>query len=562
MFVHLHFHALCWRSASIWGVCSGWILLALLISCETTAQQEPQADSRPNILLILADDLGYADLGCYGGDIATPHIDGLAKQGIRFSRFHTSPFCAPTRAMLLSGNDNHIAGIGRQGYSSEVFGYEGQLTQRVALIPEVLKGAGYHSYMAGKWHLGNTPETDPHARGFERSFALLEAGASHYSDQGLFSRHPKAPFTENGQPAQWPKGAYSTDFYTDKLIEFIKAGQQDGQPFFAYAAYTSPHWPLQVDTAFSHKYRGRYDEGYEVLRRHRLASLTQAGMIPPGIELPELNSRVKPWASLSPAEQRKEAHKMEIYAGMVDNLDTNIGRLLQALKEMGIYEETLIVFMSDNGAAAEDFYSHPVLGPFLQDHFTDSGATMGLAGSFISYGPQWAEAGSAPFKYFKGYTTEGGVLAPLIIAGPGITHQGEIHHGFLSLLDLAPTFYEVAGTSYPTEVDGNQIFPLKGNTFLAYLQGLQDSIHTAQDVFALEHEGAALLRKGDWKLTNIRRPFAIDHFTLHHIPTDLGEGIDLKVQAPDKYQELLGAWQQFADEIKLDPAVSRAGGHD
>jgi len=526
------------------------VLFVGLASCGEAPLQE-QENPRPNLLLLIADDLGYADLGCYGGDIATPNIDGLAARGLRFSRFHTSPYCAPTRAMLLSGNDNHIAGMGVQSLVTEVFGYEGRLSDRIAAIPEVLRAAGYHTYMAGKWHLGMTPAADPHRRGFEHAFALLPGAGNHYDDQGLFRAFPTSPYTEDGQPAQWENDRYSTGFYTDKLIEYIDRHRADGRPFFAYAAYTSPHWPLQVDEQYWKKYEGRYDAGYEALREQRLASLQAAGMIPENTTLPPPHPRVADWQSLSPAEQRKEARKMELYAGMVDNLDYNIGRLLQYLDTIGELDNTLIVFMSDNGAAAEDFYYNPVYGPFLHEYFNDAYEAMGTARSFISYGPQWAEAGSAPFRYFKGQMTEGGLVAPMILAGPGVERRGEIHSGLVTLMDVAPSFFEAAGAHYPDTAGGKSLFPLRGTSLMDLAAGRTEQLHDSTYVFALEHGGRAMLRKGNWKLVQNDPPFRQEQFALYHLTDDLGEIRDLKEAEPEKFAELLKEWSAFAEATRL-----------
>lgn len=530
----------------LWSLGSSVILL----SCSSPSREQSE-DKRPNILLIVADDLGYADLGCYGGDIETPHIDGLAAGGVRFSRFHTSPYCAPTRAMLLSGNDNHIAGMGSQGVQSDRFGYEGRLTDRVATIPELLRDAGYHTYMAGKWHLGDTLGSTPHERGFEHSFVLTAGGHNHYVDQRLFEDYPISPFTEDGQPATWKDGDYSTDFYTDKLIQYIERHREDNKPFFAYAAYTSPHWPLQVDEVFWEKYMGRYDDGYEKLKERRLESLKQAGMIPSDAVLPPDHERVKPWDSLTDEEKRKESRKMELYAGMVDNLDHNIGRILQYLKETGELENTFILFMSDNGAAAEDFFYDEDTGPFLRTYFNDDYENMGKPDSYISYGPQWAEAGSSPFRYFKGYPTEGGINAPMLITGPGVQKGNEIHHGWITLMDIAPTFYELARTSYPDTYNDKEVYPLPGSSLMPFLSGKTTQVHSEDDVFGLEHGNLGMIRKGDWKITNIRRPFHADSFQLFDLSKDLAEINDLKNQHPDKHMELLGEWDKFSDHIKI-----------
>ncbi|MDI1324029.1 MAG: arylsulfatase [Algoriphagus sp.] len=517
-----------------------------LFSC----QKEIPPPKPPNILLIVADDLGYADMGSFGGDIETPNLDELARQGIRFSRFHTGPLCAVTRAMLLSGNYNHVAGMGSQGLVTAVPGYEGRLSDRIIPIPELLRSADYHTYMAGKWHLGGMEGANPADKGFEKSFVIQdEGGANHFSDRGIFPDIPTTIYTENGEQAHWPNDAYSTDYYTDKLIEYIRSNQGDDKPFFAFAAYTSPHWPLQVEEKYWKKYQGRYDEGYEVLRVQRLETLKKAGMISPKAELPPLHPKVKPWNSLSPEEQKKEARKMELYAGMVDNLDQNIGRLITYLKETGQYENTLIVFMSDNGAAAEDFYNQDYYGPYLQEKYTDDFEEMGTENSFISYGPQWAEAGSAPFLYHKGYTTEGGMTTPMIIAGPGVENKGSITDSFLTLLDLAPTFYELAGLRYPIQWKEKAVKPLPGESLIPLLSGKSKSVHDSNYVFGLEHRGYAMIRKGDWKILNIERPFQLENFLLINLKTDLAEQIDLKETYPEKFQEMLSEWASFSKEV-------------
>jgi arylsulfatase A-like enzyme len=515
------------------------LFIGSVISCSNPKEKNQEA-FRPNILLLVADDLGYADLGCYGGDIETPNIDNLAALGIRFSRFHTSPLCAPTRAMLLSGNDNHIAGMGIQSNQNNGFGYEGKLTDRIVTIPALLQANGYHTYMAGKWHLGRDSLSIPFSKGFERSFVNIRGGGNHYDDQGLFEEDPITPYFEDGKPATWNKGDYSTDFYTDKLIEYIGFNKEDKKPFFCYAAYTSPHWPLQVDEKYWKKYEGRYDDGYEKLKERRLESLIKAGMIPKNAVLPPNHEKVIPWDSLSIDEKKKESRKMELYAGMVDNLDYNIGRIIQHLKDIG-----------DNGAAAEDFYYHPNLGPFIREHFNDDYESMGQPNSFISYGPQWAEAGSSPFRHYKGLTTEGGINAPMIIAGPNIARNNEIHDEFITLMDIAPTFYEVAQAAYPEKIDGNEIYPLKGNSMMPFASGKSDQIHSSEYVFGLEHNNVAMIRKGDWKITNIMSPFLEENFKLYNLSEDLAELYDLKESEPEKYKELLGEWRKFSEEVKV-----------
>lgn len=508
-----------------------------VLACTERTTGNKLVKQRPNILLIVADDLGYADIGCYGGDIETPNLNNLATQGIRFSQFHTAPLCAPTRAMLLSGNDNHIAGMGNMFISNEEFGYEGRLTNRIVPIPALLKQAGYHTYMAGKWHLGSAPESNPHQKGFEHSFALLEGWGNHYIGRS------NANYSEDGNPTTWEDGNYSTDFYTDKIIAYIDSNIDDDKPFFAFASYTSPHWPLQVDKKYWEKYKGLYDDGYEKLKESRLESLKKVGMIPQDAKLPPYHESVKPWDSLSKEEKMKEVKKMELYAGMVDNLDYNIGRLIKYLKKIEKYDNTLIVFISDNGAA-----------PLNSNNSNYDYENMGESDTFVAYGPQWAEAGSSPFRYYKYFATQGGINTPMIISGPKIEKDNEIHHGFTTVMDLAPTFYEAAQISYPKTFENHEVYPLRGNSLFPFLSGKTTEIHTSDYVFGIEHDGNAMIRKGNWKITNIT-PFIEENFKLYNLSNDLAELNDLKESEPKKYAEMLREWSKFSNEIKVIQSI-------
>ncbi len=527
-----------------------------IVFCLVACSPQNKKEIRPNILLIVADDLGYTDLGVFGGDIKTPNLDSLAKQGVVFSRFHTSPYCAVTRAMLLSGTDNHIAGMGSQDLVTDVFGYEGHLSDRVIPIPQLLKESGYHTMMTGKWHLGKTPDQDPTKKGFENAFALLEGAGNHYNHVGVFPEEPISPYTENGVSTSWPEGAYSTDFYTDKLISYIDSYKEDDSPFFAFAAYTSPHWPLQVDPKFSEKYEGMYDDGYEALRLRRFEKQKKLGFIPENAQLPKVNPSVTPWDSLSKEDQKWQSRAMEIYAGMVDNLDYNIGKLISYLRKTDQLANTLVIFFSDNGAAAEDFYNHEYFGDFLRQHYTTHYDTMGTAKSFVSYGPQWAEAGTSVFKYYKSYTTQGGINTPFIISGPGLKIN-EVTHAFASIKDIAPTLYEFVGARYP---ESNQsIYPLEGKSMKSLLEGKSEAIHERDYSFILEHRGHVLVRKGDWKLVNMKLPFNEVNFELFDLSKDLGEQTDVKGDYPEKYAELLSEWEVYQEHVKVQIPTPQPG---
>ncbi|MEQ9302214.1 MAG: arylsulfatase [Cyclobacteriaceae bacterium] len=532
------------------GVAVG--LCSLAISC---AEIQPGSEKQqlPNILFIVADDLGYADLGCYGGVIETPNLDRLAAMGTMFTNFHTSPKCAPTRAMFLTGNDNHIAGMGIQGVHREEWGYEGYLTDRVVTIPQVLQSVGYHTYIAGKWHLGDAPEHNPAQKGFERSFVLLE-GAGNHSDNisvlGVGDTLQYSTYTEDGEPTQWLEGAYSTEFYTDKIIGYIDENIADQRPFFALATYTSPHWPLQVDSSYWRKYEGWFDMGYEAWRQGNMDRLINQGILPEGTELPPLNPKVARWDSLTTEQRRIEARKMELYAGMVDHLDGQVGRLITYLKSIDALDNTQIVFMSDNGAANEDFFYK---GPFVQHsqkYFNNEYENMGNPDSYVSYGPQWAEAGTAAFRDHKSYTREGGILAPLIISGRGVV-EGVSTSAFATLLDIAPTIYDWAEAEYPSVFNQKEVYPLRGRQLVDFLATSTGNVHDSTYVFVVEHSGNMLIRKGDWKLFNRGYPIEEDNFELYNLAMDITESNDLSSAFPDKRSEMLELWRAYQKKSRV-----------
>jgi len=527
-------------------------VIVALISCVTLASSRcsrgVDQSTRPNLLLIVADDLGYADLGAYGGDIRTPNIDALARAGVLFTQFHTAASCAPARAMLLSGNNNHVAGMGQQSTVRPFPGYENHLSDRVAPLPRLLAEAGYHTYTVGKWHLGTAEEHSPKAAGFERSFNLLQGGGNHFNAVGFSAGG--STYREDGQLVEWPEGRYSTDLYTDRLIEFIDSND-DGRPFFAFAAYTSPHWPLQVPEPELDRYKGRYDAGYDVLRAARFASLKQAGIIPQSSTLPPRNDAIRPWDDLTPDEQRAEARKMELYAAMVANLDAHVGRLVEHLKQRGLYDNTLIVFMADNGAAGEDFYNQGPFVDYIRSNYDNRYEDMGHATSFVSYGPQWAEAGSAPFSRYKGYTREGGIVAPMIVRGPGVDGAGRKTSAYLTVMDIAPTFIELAGASYPS--DGS-VRPMLGASLVPIFTGTGDEVHDDAYVTVFLQGARAYVRQGRWKISNLVEPlewgtdadrlFDESTFELFDVIADPGETTNLAEREPERFAEMLRLWRE------------------
>lgn len=448
----------------------GWLLASLLlVGCQPIQPVAPQTNtdtapttastaSKPNILLIVLDDVGFADIGAFGSEIATPTIDTLATQGVKFTDFHTAPNCSPTRAMLLTGADNHQVGLGNmaeylQPEQQGQPGYEGHLNESAVTVASLLQDGGYHTYMAGKWHLG-TQANDPYNRGFEQSFALMQGMAGHYAAIQPAFEGLGTTYTRNGELTEVPEDFYSSQYYTDQLISQIDANKDDGKPFFIYAAYTAPHAPLQAPAEWLEKYRGHYDAGYEAIRAERIERIKQMGIIPAAAETYPRLDEVKAWDTLTAEEKAQQSRRMEAFAAALSAVDFHIGRLFDHLRAIGQYDNTLIIFLTDNGPEADDPAEVPSWQEWLDQQYDNSLENIGNPTSFVYYGKGWAQAGAGPFRLFKLYTAEGGIRTPLIISGPGVTRIGESSDAFVHVTDITPTILEAAGLSYPESLSG------------------------------------------------------------------------------------------------------------
>ena len=552
-------------------------LLAPALALGAASAQAAPA-KRPNILLIVADDLGYTDLGAYGAEISTPNLDKLASGGVKMTGFYASPFCSPTRAMLMSGSDNHLVGFGDM---AELMlpeqrgkpGYEGNLNERVVPVAQVLKDAGYRTAMAGKWHLGVKEEYSPASRGFEQSYAMVMGGASHWGDQsGIVAidpaKPPKAIYRENGKAIDIPRdGFYSSQAFTDKLLDYLKSGEKSGKPFFGYLAFTAPHWPLHAPDADIAKYEGRYKEGYDKLRKERLERMKRLGIVPADTPVYEGHAHWPKWESLTPAQQEAEARRMTVYAAMVDHMDRQIGRVLDYLKARGELDNTFIFFMSDNGADGNSVYDVGRTREWIEKDMDNSTANTGKPGSFIEYGPGWAQVGSTPFKLYKSFMYEGGIAVPAIAWGPGIK-GGALKREFAHVTDVAPTIFELAGARHPgTEYQGKPVLPLRGKSMVSWLQGKASTVRSDQDAVGWELGGRKALRKGDWKIVYANKQWGTGEWELYNIAKDRTESRDLADENPQKLGEMIVAWKQYVAEtgtleiegLAYRPGYSNAG---
>ena len=507
------------------------------------------AERSPNIVLVVIDDLGYTDLGSFGSEIRTPNLDGLAADGVRFTNFYVSPNCAPTRSMLLSGLDHHLSGHGTMHEHISANqrgkpGYEGYLNDNVFPLPGLLQGSGYNTYMVGKWHLGITEETSPANRGFEKSFALLLGGASHFADRaGLVSKAPLAPYREDGKLVEeLPDDFYSTNFYTDKAISYLSDHREPEKPFFLYLAYTAAHWPLQVPDEALDLYAGDYDDGYEVLRERRMTRAKELGILQAEGTVSPQAVTVDPWGSLSESARRVQSRKMEIYAAMIELVDQNVGRLKGYLKDSGELDNTVFVVMSDNGAEGNRRFR---IGgdDWVERTFDHSYDAMGRSGSYVFLGPGWAQASTGPFRLWKAHTTEGGIRAPLIVSGTGDANRGSINTGLTTVRDLYPTIAEIAGVDLPS---GEGRAKLRGKSLIPLTRGDSTTVHGADVVVGWEIFGGRAVREGNWKLTWVAgHNGGSNKWRLYDLGSDPGETSDLSARHPERLERMLTLWENY-----------------
>lgn len=514
----------------------------------TTQNRNTVSASSPNIVIIVADDLGYSDLGAFGGEINTPHLNGLASRGRVIMNHHSGFTCAPTRAMLLTGTDSHLVGFGAlgagTGNQAGQPGYEGYLNERALTVAQRLYDEGYHTYLAGKWHLGSGDGESPAEHGFESSYVLLPGVSTHFVERSAPGPE-RTRYRENGEYVTPPDDFYSTEFYTDRIIADIEEHRGDGLPFYAYVAYTAPHWPLQVPTEDLDNYAGVYDVGYEVIRAQRLARQRQLGIIPssfvPSPRLPATASRPD-WEGLSADERRYEARRMELYAAMVENLDMHIGRLLQYLQDIGEFENTFIWFQSDNGP--ESLYRDNAGAD-------NSLENLGNPGSYIGLGLRWGEVSATPFRLFKAYSTEGGHAVPAIALLPQQRRSRRKYNGLTHTMDLAPTLLELAGVpDSGAEYNGEPIHPITGLSMLSVLRGSAPDVRTEVDVVAGEQNNHRYVVQGRWKLLWLGPPYGLTPaaWELYDLATDRGETNNVASDHPEIVDALIAEWDAYVDE--------------
>ncbi|NSL88829.1 arylsulfatase [Chitinophaga sp. Mgbs1] len=508
-------------------------LLTLTAILTTAAAQQKQ----PNIILILVDDMGYADLGAYGSEIHTPHLDRLAQEGLRLKEFYNNAICAPTRASLLTGQYQHKAGVGYFDVNLGLPAYQGFLNRESLTLAEVLKTAGYSTLMSGKWHVGNDSLSWPNQRGFEKYYGVIGGGADYFDAKPLplgGGQYPVLLVENNKRLHPADNSYYFTDEIANHAVQYLDEQNHSNKPFFLYLAFNAPHWPLQALPEDIARYRGKYDIGWDSLRRQRLTRQAELGLLSPQQTVAARDEEVPEWNSLTYDEKQLWKAKMEVYAAMVDRMDQGVGKVLDKVKALKKDDNTLVIFISDNGAPAED------VAHWGRKAARNTGP-VGTAGSFESQGKNWSFVSNTPFRSFKSFMYEGGISSPFIAWFPRHIKAGSIAQGTAHLIDLAPTFYELAGVKYPAEYRHVATNALPGKSLVRLLfEGTP--LNRPEPVF-WERAGNRAVRKGKWKLVSAYPQY---RWELYDLDKDRGETNDVAAANTQVVNELSAAYFEWA----------------
>jgi len=526
-----------YQSLTLQGIAS---LALTFTACSTSTHQQ-----KPNIILILADDMGFSDIGCFGSEIKTPNLDSLASKGIRMTQFYNASRSCPSRASLLTGLYQHQAGVGDMvsnlGYPS----YQGYLNDNCVTLAEALKYNGYNTYMSGKWHVGGRPEVHPLKRGFNRYFGLIDGAGSYFE---------RKAYRLNQQPPIWmldsigydppETGFYLTDAITDYAISFLNEGPPSEDPFFLYLAYTAPHWPLHALPEDIAKYRGSYLKGWDVIREERYQRMMKMGIINESSKLSPRDKMAPDWDTLSDEERDMWDLRMAVYAAMIDRLDQNIGRIVNYLTESGEINNTLIIFMADNGGCHEQIKN--------RGNYLPTSAETGKRESFDSYEHPWANVSNTPFRKFKHWVHEGGISTPFIAYYPGRIPGGELCHLPGHIIDIMPTLMDITGGIYPEEYNGRDILPMEGISLFPAFSGKNPE--RSNPIF-WEHEGNRAVRDGEWKLVS-EYDYSKNEFKpweLYNLGKDRSELDDLGFTYPDVRDELIREYEEWTARSGVVP---------
>lgn len=561
------------KLVSIWAkvgllLIAGAILgLIPFIEQASAKTKKELSEKRPNILLIVADDMGWSDIEPFGGEIRTPHIAELANEGVKFTQFYVGPACSPTRSMLLTGMDNHLTGMGT---NAEIIsekqrgkpGYEGYLNDRVVSIAETLTTSGYETFMAGKWHLGEEPAHWPDKKGFQRSFAMMLGGASHFGDEAAMCNDYYPIYAEDGKRTHTPDDFYSSTFYADKFIDYLKK-RDSNKPFFGYLAFTAPHDPIHVPDKWLDAYKGRYDKGPEAVRKSRFARQVKMGLFPNDTKLWQIpnppkghEKHVPPWQERPEDERAYSARVMEVYASMVELMDREIGRVVAHLKATGQHENTYVIFFSDNGANGAPMSTYPNTGEeWIARNSDNRLENIGRKGSRNAIGFEWAVTCNSPLRLIKGTIAEGGIRSPLIVTGPGVP-SGKRSDAILHVMDMAPAFLDIAGANHPQTFAGKEVLAMQGKPMLTCWTDPNINIRSDKDHLAWELLGWKAVRMGEWKATWLSPPFGQSEWQLFNLTTDPGEVVDLCSEKPNQLHKMIDLYENYVKRCGVIESAS------
>ncbi|MEO1700552.1 MAG: arylsulfatase [Pseudomonadota bacterium] len=537
---------------------STFTVLGTLTLTAMTALPAGAQDAPPNILVVLFDDVGFTGFGAYGADANTPNIDALAQSGTLFSRYYSSPFCGPSRAMLMTGLDNHQTGMGTlvetvTPEQSELPGYTMVWDDDQATIASLLSSTGYQTYVSGKWGIGAKGKNLPNRFGFDRSYVMDSTGGSNYDHSHYLPGYPEVSWYEDGEPVRLPEDFYSSRNLVDQMIRYIDEGDA-AQPFFGFLSLQAVHIPVQAPAEFIDRYDGVFDAGWDVMREQRKERAIELGLVPASAELAPVHDDHRAWDDLAPEEKAVEARAMQVNAGMKEAADFHIGRLLDHLEATGKLDNTIVVVTSDNGAepgvtSLENPLFDALLGGIhLLEGYDTSPENFGLPGSLTAIGPEWASVEASPFNLYKFYSSEGGLRVPLMIAGPGVEARG-VQDAPVHVSDLMPTLLDAAGVPY----DANALY---GKSILPVLAGQATATRGPDESFGGEVSGNASLYRGNWKLVRTALPRGDFTWRLFDLSVDPGETTDLSGENPDLFAEMRAEYEAYATEngvLDLEP---------
>ena len=510
-----------------------------------------QEAAPPNILLVLLDDAGFMDFGAYGGDAATPNIDALANRGAMFSRYYTSPQCGPSRAMLMTGRDNHEVALGSipETLSSEMRQYPGYTMRWEDGLPTIasrLNEHGYQTFISGKWGIGDVGKNLPHRFGFERSFVLDATGGSNYDHTPYLPLYKTTKWFEDGAPVTLPDAFYSSEGIVDRMIDYLDESDPE-KPFFSFVSFQAIHMPIQVSPEYREHYAGRFEDGWEVMREQRLERAVDLGLVPESTELAPLPASSRAWDDLNDEEQAYWARSMQVNAGMLEAADHHLGRLLAHLETLGKLDNTLVIVTSDNGPESRGVGDATgVQGAMIRKWMQQNGwnrdfETLGEHNTMTYIGEEWASVSAAPFALFKFTATEGGLRVPLVIAGPDLPASGVLD-GRAHVTDLVPTMLDIAGVN-PVAPD------IRGRSLLPMLNGERTAIYGDDEAVGFEVSGNSALYRGNWKISRIPEPLGTGDWHMYDLSTDPGETTDLASAHPELFQDMLNEYLSYADEV-------------